>query len=152
MIQNETVEKIVGEWLADKDYFLVDVQISADDRIVVEIDHKEGVWIDDCVALSRFIEERLNRDDEDYELEVGSAGVGQPFKVRQQWLNHLEKNVEVLKADGQKLRGTLTEVADDSFTVVAQVKRKLEGDKRPRIINEPTTLRYDEIKSCKYDF
>ena len=70
MIDKNLVKEIVGEWLADKDYFLVDVEVSHDNRVVVEIDHADGVWIDDCVALSRYIEEHLSRDEEDYELEV----------------------------------------------------------------------------------
>ena len=73
MIDKNVVKKLVDEWLDGKDYFLVDIEISPDDRIVVEIDHADGVWIEDCVELSRYIEERLNRDEEDYELEVGSA-------------------------------------------------------------------------------
>ena len=81
MIEKKIVEEIVNEWLEGKDYFLTDLTISTDDRIVVEIDHKEGVWIDDCVDLSKFIEARLDSDDENFELEVGSAGIGQPFKV-----------------------------------------------------------------------
>ena len=99
MIEKKTVCQIVDEWLEDKEYFLVEVIISPDDKIVVEIDHKEGVWIEDCVELSRYIESRLNREDEDYELEVGSAGIGQPFKVLQQYVNHIGKEVEVLAKD-----------------------------------------------------
>ena len=60
MIEKKTVCQIVDEWLEDKEYFLVEVIISPDDKIVVEIDHKEGVWIEDCVELSRYIESRLN--------------------------------------------------------------------------------------------
>ena len=85
MIEKQKVKNLVEEWLKGKDYFLTDVIISEDDRIVVEIDHKEGVWIDDCVDLSKFIEANLDREVEDYELEVGSAGIGQPFKVFQQY-------------------------------------------------------------------
>ena len=105
MIEKKTVCQIVDEWLAGKDYFLVEVTISPDDKILVEIDHKEGVWIEDCVELSRYIESKLNREDEDYELEVGSAGIGQPFKVLQQYINHIGKEVEVLTKDGRKLSG-----------------------------------------------
>ena len=68
MIEKKTVCQIVDEWLEDKEYFLVEVIISPDDKIVVEIDHKEGVWIEDCVELSRYIESRLNREDEDLSL------------------------------------------------------------------------------------
>ena len=67
---------MVNEWLEGKDYFLVDLTVSADDSIVVVIDHADGVWIEDCAELSRFIESRLDREAEDYELEVGSAGLG----------------------------------------------------------------------------
>ena len=85
MIDKNTVARIVEEWLKDKDYFLVDVTVSPDDKIVVEIDHAEGVWIDDCVELSRYIESKLNREEEDYDLEVGSAVIGQPIKVLRQY-------------------------------------------------------------------
>ena len=85
MIDKNAVKQLVDTWLEGKDYFLTDLTISTDDRIVVEIDHKDGVWIEDCVALSRFIEDGLNRDEEDFELEVGSAGIGQPFKVHKQY-------------------------------------------------------------------
>ena len=83
MIDKKAVKEIVEKWLEDKEYFLVDVEISSSNCIVVEIDHADGVWIEDCAALSRYIEENLSRDAEDYELEVGSAGLGQPFKVPQ---------------------------------------------------------------------
>ena len=51
------------------------------------------MWIEDCVELSKYIEDRLSRDEEDYELEVGSAGLGQPFKVPQQYQNSLDKEI-----------------------------------------------------------
>ncbi len=102
MIDKKVVSRIVDEWLEGKDYFLVDVNVSSGDKIIVEIDHAEGVWIDDCVDLSRFIESKLDREQEDYELEVGSAGIGQPFKVLEQYLIHLGKKVEVITKDGKK--------------------------------------------------
>ena len=58
MIEKKTICELVEEWLKDKDYFLVEVTVSPDDKIVVEIDHKDGVWIEDCVDLSRYIESR----------------------------------------------------------------------------------------------
>ena len=140
MIEKSIVKGLVEEWLEGRDYFLVDVTVSADDRIVVEIDHAEGVWIEDCVELSRFIESRLSREEEDYELEVGSAGIGQPFKVLQQYVNHVGSEVDVLTADGRKLHGVLT----------MKVKKKLEGEKRPRLVDEAVTLRYTEVKYTKY--
>ena len=150
MISKSIVEGIVNEWLEGKEYFLVDVQVSPDDKIVVEIDHAEGVWIDDCVELSRFIESKLDREEEDYELEVGSAGIGQPFKVLQQYYIHIDKEVEVLTKEGKKMEGVLKEVADDHFVVTVQKKVKLEGAKRPKLVDEDVTFTYEEIKYTKY--
>lgn len=150
MIDKNIVKQLVEEWLQGKDYFLVDIMISADDKIVVEIDHAEGVWIEDCVDLSRFIESRLSRDETDYELEVGSAGIGQPFKVKQQYVNHIGKEVEVLTADGKKLRGILSAVNDKDFVLTVQAKVKTEGAKRPKLVDEERTFKYDEIKYTKY--
>lgn len=150
MIEKNIVKQIVEEWLQDKDYFLVDVSVSNDNRIVVEIDHAEGVWIEDCVELSRFIESKLDREKEDFELEVGSAGIGQPFKVHQQYVNHLGKDVEVLTLDGVKYQGELHEVNDNTFSILRTVKKKEEGAKRPRMVEELVTFRYDEIKYTKY--
>ena len=150
MIDRNVVSGIVNEWLEDKDYFLVDVTVSPDDKIVVEIDHAEGVWIDDCVELSRFIESRLDREQEDYELEVGSAGIGQPFKVLQQYLNHVGQEVEVLARDGKKTEGVLKEATEENFTVTVLRKVKPEGAKRPKLVEEDVTYTYDEIKYTKY--
>ena len=129
MIDKNVVKNLVDEWLKDKEYFLVDIEISQDDKIVVEIDHADGVWIEDCVQLSRFIEDHLSRDEEDYELEVGSAGLGQPFKVPQQYVNFVGKEVEVLDADGKKFRGVLKAVDGRNFTVTVREKVKKEGSK-----------------------
>ncbi len=150
MIDKHVVKKLVDEWLADKDYFLTDLSISADDRIVVEIDHKDGVWIEDCVALSRFIEDGLNRDEEDFELEVGSAGIGQPFKVYRQYEIHQGEQVEVLTADGRKLQGVLSNVTPEQFTLTVQEKVRLEGKKRPELVSRELTLGYGDVKSVKY--
>ena len=150
MIDKNVVTRIVEEWLEDKDYFLVDITVSPDDKIVVEIDHAEGVWIDDCVELSRYIESKLNREEEDYELEVGSAGIGQPFKVLKQYQIHLGKDVEVLTKDGKKWVGVLTDVNEQNFTVIIEKKVKPEGAKRPKLVEEAVTFTYDEIKYTKY--
>ena len=150
MIDKNVVRSLVEEWLKDKEYFLVDVEISPDDKIVVEIDHADGVWIEDCVQLSRYIEDHLSRDEEDYELEVGSAGLGQPFKVPQQYENFVGKDVEVLDAAGKKHRGTLKAVDGRVFTVTVQEKVKKEGAKRPVIEDVDKTFSMDEVKYTKY--
>ena len=126
MISKVKVTEIVNEWLVEKEYFLVDVTVSADNCVSVEIDHADGVWIEDCVQLSKHIEANLDREVEDYELEVGSAGIGQPFKVLQQYVNHIGKEV------------------------VVKVKEKPEGAKRTIMVDKEYTWKYNEVKYTKY--
>ena len=150
MIDKNIVKTLVEEWLKDKEYFLVDIQVSPDDRIVVEIDHADGVWIEECVALSKYIEDRLSRDEEDYELEVGSAGLGQPFKVPQQYINYVGKDVEVLDAEGKKVRGVLKSVEGNDFVVTVSEKVKVEGKKRPQLQDVDHQYQMDKVKYTKY--
>ena len=150
MIDKNTVKSIVNEWLDGKEYFLVDVEVSPDDRIVVEIDHADGVWIEDCVELSRYIEDHLSRDEEDYELEVGSAGLGHPFKVPQQYHCFVGKDVEVLDADGQKYKGVLKSAEGNDFVVTVLEKQKVEGKKRPQIVEVARAFQMDKVKYTKY--
>ena len=152
MIDKQIIKTTVDEWLQKGDYYLVDVEMTADDRIVIEIDHADGVWIEDCADLSRFLQEKLGDELGDYELEVGSAGIGQPFKVVQQYRNHIGKEVEVLAVDGKKLQGILKEVSEDGsqFTVTVKEKQQVEGKKRPVLVEVDKTFAISEIKYCKY--
>lgn len=139
------------EWLQGQSgYFLVDIEMCDDDRIVIEIDHADGVWIEDCAALSRFLQEKVGDELGDYELEVGSAGLGQPFKVEQQYVNHVGDQVEVLCADGKKLTGVLKAVEGRHFTITTQEKQIPEGKKRPVKVDVDKTFSMDEVKSTKY--
>ena len=152
MINKETIKTLTEEWLQSNDYFLVDIIFGADDRIVIEIDHADGVWIEDCADLSRFLQEKLGEELGEYELEVGSAGIGQPFKVIEQYRNHVGKEVEVLAADGKKLQGILKEVSEDGsqFTVTVKEKQQVEGKKRPELVDVDKTFAMTEVKYCKY--
>ncbi len=150
MINKETIKTLTEEWLQGNEYFLVDIMFETDDKIVIEIDHADGVWIEDCAALSRFLQERLGDDLGEFELEVGSAGLGQPFKVKQQYLNHIGDTVEVLDMDGKKVQGVLKSVDDSDFTVTFQEKQKQEGKKRPVMVEVDKTYRMDGVKYVKY--
>ena len=150
MISKSVVQQAVEEWLEGKEYFLVDINISPDDRIVVEIDHQDGVWIEDCADLSRYIESRLSRDEEDYELEVGSAGLGQPFRVHRQYEIHVGKEVETQLHDGHKYKGTLLSVGDEGFRMGIVQKVKEEGKKRPVTMEVPTDFRFEDVAYTKY--
>ena len=150
MIERQALVEVVEACLGD-DLFLVDVAISADNHIVVEIDSHEGsVSIDHCVAITRAVEQAFDRDKDDYELEVGSAGLTSPFKVKAQYEKNIGNDVEVLTAQGVKLKGVLSEIGDDTFTIKVAKKVKPEGAKRPVIVEEDVTIKYSETKYTKY--
>ena len=150
MINKEIIQTLTEEWLQGNDYFLVDIIFGADDRIVIEIDHADGVWIEDCAALSRFLQECLGDELGEYELEVGSAGLGQPFKVAQQYQNHIGDTLEVLGLDGKKVQGVLKSVEGRDFTLTVREKQKQEGKKRPVLVDVEKTYSMDHIKYAKY--
>ena len=151
MIDKSALRQFIEERLAGTDYFPVDLNVSPSNEIKVEIDSKKGIDIDFCVKLTREIEEAFPRDAEDYELEVGSAGLTSPFKVLAQYEKNVGNPVEVLTRDGRKLHGTLVEASPENFTIETTVKVKPEGAKRPVEQQQRETFGYDDVKQVVYD-
>ncbi|MDR0699358.1 MAG: ribosome assembly cofactor RimP [Tannerella sp.] len=150
MIDKEFIKSLIEEKLEGTDYFLVDISVSRDNLIVIEIDHDNGVSIDDCVALSRYIEENLDREKEDFELEVGSSGITSPFKNVRQYVKNLGNEVEMMLKNGIKLTGLLKTAGDSSATITVEKKIKSDDAKRRTTVAEDQTYSYDEIKYTKY--
>lgn len=156
MIDRKELTDTVAEAIKMTDAFIVEIGVTPDNNINVEIDSPTGIDIDTCVAVTRAIESRFDRDVEDYELEVGSAGLTSPFKVRGQYEKNLGNRIEVLTRDGRKLRGELTEVGAQredggfEFTIVVAEKVKIEGKKRPELVDTPVKLDTANVKSACY--
>ena len=152
MIDKDTIKKIVETYLAEneKDLFLVDITVSDDNRISVEIDGENVVSIDDCMQLSREIEAHLDRDVEDFELEVGSSGITSPFKNIRQYRKNIGNEIELLLKNGPKITGILDNVSDDSIILSIEKMVKPEGAKRKMKIREQQSYSFDKIKSAKY--
>lgn len=149
MISKDIVNQLIEEYLEGSDFYLVDLVLTADQRILIEIDAPKGVSIDDCVQLNRHLVERLSPEIEEYELEVSSAGITQPFKVLRQYQKNTGKEVEVLTRDGKKLTGILSDVNPETFSVTVEKKVKEEGSKRKVTVEEKVTFNYKEIKTTK---
>jgi len=151
MIAKETVVQIVEEWMEHTPFFLVDVKITPDNEIDVEFESEsEEICIDDCVNLSKFLEERLDREKEDFALEVGSAGLGQPFKVLKQYLINIGEEVEIISKAGQKFSGILKEANEAGFTVSVLRKTKIEGSKKTLSMEVDENYTFADVKSVKY--
>ena len=150
MIDKQQLTQTVEQAIEGTSIFIVDIKINPGNAIVVEIDSPESIDIDTCAKITRQIEATFDRDVEDYELEVGSAGLTAPFKVKGQYLKNIGNEVEVLTSDGRKLQGVLTAVSDNDFTIKVAKKVKEPGAKRPTLVMEPTTIEMSSTKSVKY--
>ena len=150
MIEKKVVSQLIEEKLASSSNYLVDVVIKPGNLIVVEIDNDEAVSIDDSAELSRYLEEHLDRDVEDYELEVGSAGITSPFKVLRQYVYNIGNEVEMLLKNGSKLTGVLKSADENGVVVSVEKKVKPEGAKRKVTVVEDESYTFDEIKYTKY--
>lgn len=149
MLDKSVVSQIVESYLREGEHYLVDLKVNQDNRIQVEIDSFNGVSLDDCVALNRFLESKLDREVEDFELEVSSAGLSSPFKVLKQYEKNIGKEVEVLTTEGKKLAGVLSSVSTDAVVLTVEKAIKEEGAKRKKTIQEEITLSFKNIKTTK---
>lgn len=150
MLDKKEIISLVEKAVEGTDAFIVSVTVSSANDIVVELDSATGIDLDFCAEVTRLLNEALDRDVEDYSLEVGSASLTAPFKVRGQYEKHLGDDVELITRDGKKLRGVLTAVGDDDFTVEITRKVKEEGKKRPVMVAQPETFAYGQVKEVKY--
>lgn len=149
MIDKIALTQVINDCLKDTDKFLVQLSVSRDNIIDVQLDSMSDINIDDCVKVNNAVLDAFDRDVEDYELTVGSYGITSPLLVPRQYEKNMGEEVEVLTADGRKLKGELTACDDEGFNIAIATKVKLEGKKRPEVVMVDTRLQYQEIKYTK---
>lgn len=154
MTDKQHIIALVEQFLQEQasESYIVDVAVSRDNRIVVEIDNDGGVDIDECTALSRYIDSRLDREVEDFELEVGSAGLTSPLKTLRQFAKYEGETMEVLCRDGRKLRGTLGPADAEGFDLTVTRKEKPEGAKKKVDVTETLRLLHRDVNRVQYNF
>lgn len=152
MISKKHVEELINERIAELDngLFIVDLTISATNVINVELDkHSGGVSVNDCISVSRNVEHNLDREEQDFELNVSSAGLDKPFRVPAQYQKNIGRDVKVVLQDGKKMEGKLL-AADESGMTLEQVrKEKIEGKKKKETIVEQHQLAFSDVKETK---
>lgn len=149
MIEKQLISDIVEKQIASTDLFLVELNVSANNVINIMVDSMQGVAIETCIKLSKAIEQHLDRDQEDFELQVSSAGIGHPFKVIQQYHKNIGRQVEVLTTEGKKFIGKLLSVNENGIEVEVEEKVKIEGAKRKQLVTNNYSFLLDQIKSTK---
>lgn len=151
MISEALVRKLAEERIAEleKDYFIVDVMVSSTNVIRVEIDGDKGVSINDCVSISRNIEHNLDRESEDFELTVSSAGMDQPFKILRQYQRYLNREVQLTTKEGKRLKGILLSANEEEVELEISSKEKVEGKKKKQIINRKVLVPMEQVKETR---
>ncbi len=148
MIAKTKVLELVKEKL-DSSLFLVDVSVSTSNIIHIFVDSFEGLTIEKCIEISRHVEHSLDREEEDFELQVSSPGLTESFKVKEQYIKYKGKEVEVMTSEDVFLSGVIIETNDDGFVLETSKREKVEGHKKKQLIVEKHNLKFDEIKSAK---
>ena len=117
MLNKIQIENFINESLNGTDKFLVECTVKSSNLIHIFIDSDSGVLIEDCKKLSRLIEKKLDRDENDFELIVSSAGLDQPFKMLRQYQKNIGKAIDVKLTNGQKQSGNLISVDSDKIVL-----------------------------------
>lgn len=149
MITVEDIQKLVEEKIQGTDLFIVEIKVDAGNNISVSVDAPNGFDVKHCIEISKHIEGSFDRDEEDFALEVASSGIGYPFKVLDQYKKTIGGTIEVLFVDGKKIEGKLLDANEDVFSIEYEVKEKIEGAKRPKMVNKQLEVKYDETKTVK---
>jgi ribosome maturation factor RimP len=128
----------------------VDISVSATNVIHVELDKHEGnVAINDCMSVSRNVEHNLDREAQDFELHVSSAGLDKPFRVLAQYIKNIDREVKVVLQNGAKMEGILRAVAEKGITLETSRTEKPEGKKKKELIVEQHEFPFEQIKETK---
>ena len=144
MTDKAIIEKSVMEFIRGTGLFLVAVKVSNSNRITVLADKKEGITIDECAMLHRHIEKELDRDEEDFELQVSSPGLDTPFVVIEQYYKNEGRKVEVVDIEGSKYTGILKNVTKGGFDLETEIKVKGKGKE-----TKDLSFNFDTIKTVK---
>ena len=149
MISVEKIKEIAKEKIAESSNFIVDISVKQGNNITVLLDNDTGVSISDCVAMSRYIESNLDRETEDFELNVMSPGLTEPFKIIRQYQKNIGKQVDVLTKENKRIVGKLLSVNDERILVETKSKERVEGKKAKQILINNINLTYNQIKQTK---
>ena len=144
MTEKNDIEKLVNEFIKGTGIFLVAVKVSSSNRITVLADTLKGITIDECASIHRQIEKSLDREVEDFELQVSSPGLDMPFSVIEQYYKNEGRKVEVIDNTGTKFPGLLKNVTSGGFELETEVKVK----GKTKEIKE-LSFNFDQVKSTR---
>lgn len=149
MIKKQTIIDLIETHFKGTDKFIVDVKVLAGNVIEIYVDSPNHILIADCIELSRFVEGNLDREKEDFELQVSSPGATQPFKVVEQYKKYAGTKVNVVTKEGAKHEGVLKSANENEFVLEETRREKKVIGKGNQTVIEDITFTYNQIKETK---
>ena len=152
MITKELVRQLAEERIKDRDerLFIVSLTVSSTNVIRLELDKTEGnVSIEDCMSVSRNVEHNLDREEEDFELHVSSAGLDKPLRVHAQYVKNIGRGLDVVLKNKEKISGTLVEVTDEHIVLEREEKQQVEGKKKKELVVIRDTVTFNDINEAR---
>ncbi|MCC7452997.1 MAG: ribosome assembly cofactor RimP [Crocinitomix sp.] len=153
MIDKKTILKLAEERIEELNsgIYIVELKIASGNQIFLELDKEVGsIAIEDCMSVSRNIEHNLDREIEDFSLEVSSAGLDQPLRALKQFKKNIGREVKVVTSqNGQKFQGILKAADEEQISVEVKEKRNVEGRKSKVWITEELPFKYNDVKEVK---
>lgn len=144
MVDRNKIENLISEYITGTGIFLVSLKVSSSNKISVLADTMKGITIDECAGLHRYLENHLDRNEEDYEMQVSSPGLDMPFRVIEQYYRNEGEKIEVTDMEGNKFTGLLKNVTDGGFELETEIKSK----GKSREIKE-ISFNFDQVKSAR---
>jgi ribosome maturation factor RimP len=149
MIDRKLVLTLIEEFIKDKDIFIVDIKVDTKNRIIVTLDSDTNLTIANCTEVAKFIENKIDREIEDYDLEVSSAGATSPMKLNRQYVKNIGRIIEVLAFDGEKIVGQLVSVNEEQIELQKEEKIKNKETGKKEIVKKNISFSFDQIKSAR---
>jgi ribosome maturation factor RimP len=144
MIEKGKIETLVNELIKGTGVFLVAVKVSSSNKIIILVDTRNGITIDECASIHRQVGKNLDRDAEDFELQVSSPGLDMPFAVPEQYYKNEGRKVEVVDDEGTRFTGNLKNITSGGFELTTEVKVK--GKMKE---SKDLSFNFDQVKSTK---
>jgi ribosome maturation factor RimP len=150
MLKESTVQTLIDNGLEERnDLFLINLKIAPDNKISVIIDGDKGVTVEDCMFISRAIEHNLDREEDDFSLEVTSAGATSPLTEKRQYEKNIGRTLQVKSKEQKKIEATLTEVDDEYITLEWKAREPKPVGKGKIIVDKQAKIAYDDILEAK---
>ncbi|WP_264617695.1 ribosome assembly cofactor RimP [Flavobacterium sp. 7A] len=148
MVFKEKINSLLLEALSERpSLFLIDVVITDAFKVIVTIDGDDGVVLQDCIDVSRAVESNLDREDQDFSLEVASFGVGSPLKFVRQYKKNVGRTL-IVKTATENIEAELVEANDDFVILSWEAREPKKLGKGKETVQKRLELSYGDIKEA----